>query len=908
MKTMKIFSKKIYSIVFTLLFLINPLHSQDIDPETLKSIMDLQGASQAKSGEREYKSFTQNNYSNTMRLLDEFDQKKEEALFYSSLNEERIELVAKLCSKDPRACYLVDEYRQFKFDDAPKTINDLKVFGVDIFSGYPLNLDNFNELPLPSTYQLKVGDVFEIDINGLKSFSDEVRIDPMGTISIPGFGKVKVAGLTLNASTQLIESLVDSSYPGSEVYVGLKQINPKKVFVLGNVLNPGSYGVNAFATVINSLISSGGFKDNSSLRNIKINNNGAIKEIDLYDFLIDGDTDKDVLLNDGDTLLVPGISDSVSVFGAVNRPAIYEIASGETVLDLINFSLGFNVDADSNQVTIKRKNAIGSFASISVKEEEFKTFEVQNGDQILINKVSGDYLNNIDVIGSVRNQGQFEYYEGAKIADFIDLDTDLLDSTYTPFALIKRFNSRTRSWKFIPFDLLDTNQLSSRELMPRDKLFIFSRSQINFLSSNAIKMIVMGTKKEPNDSQMQSLSDLKNLSKDANISVPDKSEELLYQSTLNQQCFKFLKSDDQFISEILPVKLNAISKSNSSMSEPCPEIFNSYPELLPYLLIQSAPVLGNIRLPGLYPVSEYVSAQDLVIYSGGILDGNNEDIIFEIASNSPVTNLNYDQLLDAYNIKFINIKRPKQEQIYGYVTLHGEFLNPGTYSISRGEGLLSLYERAGGFSSLAYPLGGILTRESSRKKEKEVLEKAKKDIASVLTNAAVGGSFNQSTTDLVQLIQFISSMSEGEALGRIVTEMDAYKIKKNPSLDILLEPGDKIYLPPITNTITVVGSVLNPITVPYRAGKNSTDYISLAGGYSQTADKRRSYIIYPNGTSKRIGRTFLGINSSNTLPGSTIIVPRKASAMDSMTFLRNITPILADLSITAASINAISSN
>jgi len=344
------------------------------------------------------------------------------------------------------------------------------------------------------------------------------------------------------------------------------------------------------------------------------------------------------------------------------------------------------------------------------------------------------------------------------------------------------------------------------------------------------------------------------------------------------------------------------------MLEPCPEIFNSHPELLPYLLIQSAPVIGNIRLPGLYPVSDFVSAQDLVIYSGGILDGNNEDIIFEIASNSPVTNLNYDQLLNAYNIKFINVKRPKQEQIYGYVTLHGEFLNPGTYSISRGESLLSLYERAGGFSSLAYPLGGILTRESSRKKEKEVLEKAKKDIASVLTNAAVSGSFNQSTTDLVQLIQFISNMSEGEALGRIVTEMDAYKIKKNPSLDILLESGDKIYLPPITNTITVVGSVLNPITVPYRADNNLTDYIELAGGYSRTADKRRSYIIFPNGTSKRIGRTILGINSSNVLPGSTIIVPRKASAMDGMTFLRNITPILADLSITAASINAISSN
>lgn len=908
---MKLRQKNIYIPLFISLFFLVPLKSQEIDPETLKSIMDLQGASKSKASDTDFKSFTQNNYSNTMRLLEQFDKTKEETLFYSTLNEERIELVAKLCSKDPRACYLVDEYREYKFDETPKTINDLKVFGIDIFSGYPLNLDSFNELPLPSAYQLKVGDVFEIDINGLKSFSDQARVDPMGEISIPGFGKLKVAGLNFEAAIELIKTLVDTSYPGSEVYVGLSQINPKKVFVLGNVLNPGGYGVNAFATVINSLITSGGFKDNSSLRNIKINNQGNIKEIDLYDFLVKGETNTDILLSDGDTLLVSGLANSVSVFGSVNRPAIYEIKKGETVEDVLKFSLGFATDADSSKITVKRRNALGSYSNVSIKSSDFNTFKIQNGDQIFINALSGEYLNNIDVIGSLRNPGQFEYSEGSTVSDFINIETDLLDSTYTPIALIKRFDSRTRSWKFVQFDLLNQNQLKKESLMPRDKIFIFSRSEVNFLSSYSVKTVVMGFDKEAERSQAEKLFNLKNLPANNDEllaeSIEDSSE-FFYYSLVEQPCFKHLQTYDQFFSDIFPVKLNALSESNSKKPSLCPDIFNSYPELLPYLLIQSAPVLGNVRLPGLYPVSPYVNAKDLLAYAGGILNGNNEDIIFEVSSNKPVSNIQFDQLLDESNIKFINVKISGKEAIYGYVTLHGEFLNPGTYSISRGETLLSVYERARGYSSLAYPLGGILTRESSRKKEKAVLEKAKKDIASVLTNAVIGGSFNQSTTDLVQLIQFISSMSEGEALGRIVTEMDEYKIKKNPALDILLEPGDNIYLPPITNTITIVGSVLNPITVPYRAGQNSADYINLAGGFSQTADKGRSYIIYPNGISKRIGRSFFGINSSNTLPGSTIIVPRKASAMDGMTFLRNITPILADLSITAASINAISTN
>ena len=495
-------AKKIFFTAFAISSFIFPVQAQDIDPETLKSIMDLQGASQSKSGERDFKSFTQNNYSNTMRLLDEFDRKKEEALFYASLNEERIELVAKLCSKDPRACYLVDEYRKYKFDDVPDTIDDLEVFGVDIFAGYPLNLDSFNELPLPAAYQLKVGDIFDVNINGLKTFSDEVRVDPMGVLSIAGFGQLNVAGLTLEAATQLVKNLVDSSYPGSDVYVGLNQINPKKVYVLGNVLNPGGYGVNAFATVINSLIASGGFKDNSSLRNIQINNQGKLTKIDLYDFLIDGQTDSDILLNDGDTVLVSGIERSISVLGAVNRPAIYEINQGDTISNILKFSLGFNSLADKANITINRRDALGSLTSISVANTSFESFMVQNGDQLFVNAVSGSNINNIEVIGSVRNPGSFQHFSGATISDFLSVNTDLLDSTYTPLALIKRFDTRTRGWKFIKFDLLDQKNLSLEPLFPRDRIFIFSRSEIEFLSSNSMKIAAIGIDKAASDFQI----------------------------------------------------------------------------------------------------------------------------------------------------------------------------------------------------------------------------------------------------------------------------------------------------------------------------------------------------------------------------------------------------------------------
>jgi protein involved in polysaccharide export with SLBB domain len=125
-------------------------------------------------------------------------------------------------------------------------------------------------------------------------------------------------------------------------------------------------------------------------------------------------------------------------------------------------------------------------------------------------------------------------------------------------------------------------------------------------------------------------------------------------------------------------------------------------------------------------------------------------------------------------------------------------------------------------------------------------------------------------------------------------------------LDVFVEHGDNIYIPKLNSTITIVGNVLNPITVPYNPKFSSKDYIGLAGGFSKTADKRSSYIVFPNGISRKIKNSYFEIRQgSNPLPGSTIIIPRKANNLDTMSFLKFATPILADLSVTAASISAI---
>ena len=154
----------------------------------------------------------------------------------------------------------------------------------------------------------------------------------------------------------------------------------------------------------------------------------------------------------------------------------------------------------------------------------------------------------------------------------------------------------------------------------------------------------------------------------------------------------------------------------------------------------------------------------------------------------------------------------------------------------------------------------------------------------------------------------MTNISNVESIGRLVTELNPSVISRNPNRDTLLESGDIIYMPSIKNVVTVVGQVLNPVTIPFETGAGFSKYIDMSGGLKNDADESRIYAILPNGTSIKFEKSFFGLGSKDLLPGSTIIVPRQARPLDSLALVETLSPILANLSVTAASIAAISNN
>ena len=226
-----------------------------------------------------------------MKLIFSFIKKK--------LYEERLSLATKLCDQDQRACFLIDEYRDYRESKVIESIDDLKVFGIDFFSGYPTSFDQSKSISPPESYIVKTGDIINIStVGGIRIFGD-FRIERNGVLLIEGVESIPIAGMPFSKAKQAIKTSINDKYPGTEVAITLAYLNSMQVFVLGMVNNPGAYDIGAMSKTINALVASGGLSDESSLRNIRVLNNGVVKkEVDLYQFLVFGDTSSDIFLQD----------------------------------------------------------------------------------------------------------------------------------------------------------------------------------------------------------------------------------------------------------------------------------------------------------------------------------------------------------------------------------------------------------------------------------------------------------------------------------------------------------------------------------------------------------------------------------------------------------------------------------
>jgi protein involved in polysaccharide export with SLBB domain len=236
------------------------------------------------------------------------------------------------------------------------------------------------------------------------------------------------------------------------------------------------------------------------------------------------------------------------------------------------------------------------------------------------------------------------------------------------------------------------------------------------------------------------------------------------------------------------------------------------------------------------------------------------------------------------------------------VMILGEVRNPGRYDLIPGDKVSDLITRAGGLNIDAYPQGSIFSRESERRAEENRYRAAARDLertlAMTIENQSTSGQ-GPNTTQIVMARGLAEELRSVEAVGRITAETDPGILRANPELDMLLEAGDRIFIPKRPLSVRVSGEVLSPAALQFRDGKRPIDYIQEAGGFTYHADKGRAFVLYPDGSAQPLRVNNWNHRAAIIPPGSTIVVPRDPKPFDFMQSAKDISQILSNLAITA---------
>ena len=322
---------------------------------------------------------------------------------------------------------------------------------------------------------------------------------------------------------------------------------------------------------------------------------------------------------------------------------------------------------------------------------------------------------------------------------------------------------------------------------------------------------------------------------------------------------------------------------------------------------------GPFKRPDTYEFMENETVKDAIAFSGGfqsplsgterlglsfISEGKERKDDFFTSMNIPYgRKLNNGDLLTISNLG-------GQER--NSIKLRGEFVYPGVYSFSKGENILKVISRAGGYTEYAYSEGAVFTRIEVSKKQKEGFERMAKSLEDTLLNMVTTGS-GIDAASIEPLNNLIKKLRDQKPIGRQVIDANILKMKQDPYKNFSIRDGDVFFLPQRPDFINVVGEILNPNTLRFDPSMGVQDYLTNSGGLTSTADKDQIFIINPNGTSYLYKASLFGRNQ-NLLPGSTIVVARDSRPFDAIKITQIVTPILADLATSAAAIAAISDN
>ena len=212
-----------------------------------------------------------------------------------------------------------------------------QVFGRNLFNNAQLSFQPNVNIATPANYRLGAGDAVIIDVWGASQETFQGVISPDGTVTIPGIGPIKLAGMSVSQANASLKSRMGQYYQGSSINLTVGDTRSIIVQVMGEVKVPGTYTLSSLSTAFNALYAAGGISDIGTLRDIKVYRSGRqIASIDVYDYILNGNSSGDIRLQDNDIIVVGSYDCLVRIKGKVKRPMYYEMKSSESVSTILS--------------------------------------------------------------------------------------------------------------------------------------------------------------------------------------------------------------------------------------------------------------------------------------------------------------------------------------------------------------------------------------------------------------------------------------------------------------------------------------------------------------------------------------------------------------------------------------------
>lgn len=375
---------------------------------------------------------------------------------------------------------------------------DPAIFGMDVFRRGAGQFQPNLAGPVDPSYRLGPGDQLVLILTGDVELSHSIEVTREGFILIPQVGQLAVNGLTMSALESLLYTRLGQVYSGvrrgsdatTRFQVSMARLRTNQVFVIGEVRQPSSYQISAAGTVLTALYAAGGPNENGSFRRVEVRRGGqAVATLDLYDYLLRGDNRHDIRLESGDVVFIPVRGTWASITGEVVRPAIYELATGESLRDLIAVAGGFRPTAALQRVQIDRvlppaeRQAGGrDRVVLDIAADQFAdgagpALPIESNDQVRVFAVTDRLRNFVTVRGSVWSEGRVAYAPGMTLEDAIRQAGGPKPDTYLGQVLVSRLNpDSTRTQLRAAFADSTGQVVANFTLREDDEVQVFSRT------------------------------------------------------------------------------------------------------------------------------------------------------------------------------------------------------------------------------------------------------------------------------------------------------------------------------------------------------------------------------------------------------------------------------------------------